>query len=448
MRYASASVVLALGAGYVATGKFGLAALAAVALTLTVGLLAGTHWLALLCGVPAFYFPAPALSDRWAGPSPLLVAGVSTTVLVVAFALFRPNRAPLGAALVPASLLALFGVVQGDVSATLRSEFGLACIWFAASYLGAALAKDRRALERFVWILVPSGILTILECVGTPNFWNEMLGATRYSHWPTFAGLHRGMGTLGHPLPASAAFASFAALSYGLGGRSRSFTMLSVLYALSAVATLSRTALVVLVIMFLCSLLIAPNDVTRRRLIVNGSLMVVIVAIALLTTPITESFSERGASSDNSGREASVKILAEALTSDPGGLIFGEGFRGASGYLRTHGGNVATGLEFSDVFDNQLITSVYDFGMLPMAMLLSFMIFAVRHSSRDDRFIFLPPLVGTVTACVFFDGLYWPVSGFLLFLFTGALSQGTAVARSWTEVPGLRRSRVERLPVR
>ena len=408
------------GGAYLVSQGRGVDAVAAIVVLSAAVFFARSRWLVSLCAMPALLIPVVALphDTRLFGVHPPQVVALLTVVLVgVSLAVEQRSRPSLWA-LAPALLLAVFGLFGGSLSSDLGGEWSLVVLWLAASALGSIASKDLRYLKALTYLGAPVAAFAIFECLGLPNYWNRLTGASRFATtFSTFGGLHRAMATFGHPIPASVVFASLALSAITLRER-RGVPWLAALYAVACFATLSRTGIVALAAGGAMTVLFPPEPKARGR---AASVLAVafIGAVVLATSPLSGSLGQRLNQQTNAGRVASLAILGHSLSTNPASLLFGGGFNGAHSYLASLGGNTATGLPDADIFDDQLVTGIYQYGVVPLMLVVLLIVAGIATSPAWQRAVAVPPLVATAVAFLFFDGLYWHSASFVLFFFIG-----------------------------
>jgi len=406
-------------AAYLASHGRGVDAVAAIVMLWAAVVAARSRWRVALCAMPALLIPAIAMPAgyRLFGVHPPQAVALLTVVFVGVSLAVEPRHRPSLWALAPALLLAVLGVVGGSVSGDLSAEGSLAVVWLAASALGSIAGRDLRYLKALTYLGSPIAAYAILECLGLPNYWTRLTQANLFAtSFGTFGGLHRAVATFGHPIPASVIFASLALLAITLRER-RGVPWLAALYGVACLSTLSRTGIVALAAGGAMMVLFPREPMARARAALVIAVAFIGVAV-LATSLLSGSLGERITQQDNAGRAASLSILGHSLSSDPASLLFGGGFRGAGSYLASIGGNTATGLP-SQIFDDELVTGIYDYGLVPLALVVLLVIAGIATTPARLRAVALPPLVATAVGFLFFDGLFWHSASFMLFFFIG-----------------------------
>jgi len=382
--------------------------------------------LALACSVlPVSLLPVFAMTSptRVAGMSLSTAVGLLTLAVVITALIGDRPLLAYTRSLSPVLILVVVGLATSTpVTDTLKANLGLICVWIAGSLAGAGFASRPEQLQALLWLLAPTAVLAVLECIGLSNFWATATHATLFAAWPTFAGLHRAFSTFGHPVVAGSLFAMlFVMTTTTRPGHS---IWLTSLYGAATVATLSRSAFLAVGVGVAVAFILAPRG--RKPTLVAVTVFATVVLVALVAlSGLGAALSARFSQNDNAGRVQSLAIAEASLLSHPGSVLFGGGFNGAADYFQSIGGNALTGAATGTLVDNEAITALYDFGLIAILAFISLVAYFAAQNSRQGRYMFLPPLA-TLTAALFaFDGLSWLSTGFFFFLCVGAVSEPT-----------------------
>ena len=431
--------VCALSAGLITGLGYGLYVFGLIVIAIVFAIGVRRPWGVVLCVLPIALFPTEAMTIvKIHGISvALLVGGIDALMLVVALAT-RPGRKVGIAVLIPACV-ALFGAAEGGVSSTLHHQLGLIIAWLSGAALGTVISAEQKRLAALLWILSPTALLVILETVGLPLWWANATHETAFIALATeqTGSLTRGFGTYGHPIPAGAICASLALLA--LTSRPRRWQWLTALYALACVATLSKSAFIALAVGLCVAVITSPHE--RRRRVVAVAIAVCALAVGGVTipSPVSRALAARATANDSSLRDSTLQVAGNSIDHHLGSLLFGGGFSGATEYFSALGVNTLYETHVSTVVDNEAVSFMYDFGLVPLALVLvGFAWLCWRSSTQEVRRLYLPSLAALASTFAFFDGLTWQNTSFMFFLFMGA----AVTPRSPRSVPfGLTQSR-------
>ncbi|MDO9355469.1 MAG: hypothetical protein Q7T55_17340, partial [Solirubrobacteraceae bacterium] len=289
-------------------------------------------------------------------------------------------------------------------------------LWLGGIVLGACLAAVPSRITILGFGLLPPALLIFWELTGRGNFWAQRLGTTEFADLGQLENATRAFSTFGHPLIAGAVFAVVGALLLAEGSR-RSLPLAVVMFGAS-MGTVSRSALLaVAIVVFVVAIQSAKNPLragTRLILPLVGALVLISVIPGLkdsVTTRVSGGVGPqvvRGYALDSIRSDAEVR---------PGQLLVGGGLGAARDKISAVGGRVGS----LETFDNQYVTSVYDYGVLPLLIASGLVVVGLRKSR--SLMLGLPAVLATLIAVFFFDGFYTLPVGFF-----GALAFGVALA--------------------
>lgn len=416
---------------------------------LGVGVLAGTGnglplvALFVLCAVAIWAAPRPAVlplimfgvlilptpaitTERFHGIPPATSLGVATLGAVLFLWLRQRRLSPeIGIpkyALASLLILLVASIAQLGLSdyAQIKDVYQNASFWLAGLLLGSVVASDDRMTLNLGVAALPLAFLAIAELfLKTGNLWGKAIGATGYEN--ITAHTFRAVSTFGHPLVAGATLTTIAFLVINRPARDRSI-LFSVLVA-GGVATVSRSTYVGL----FAGLLVHFAGSNRNRSQLIGAIIVTAAAIWLMLAVIPSlntSFDSRilGAGTQTESiRLNSYRIVANDFTQGNSELLTGRGIGGSVEYLARTGENLGF-----NTYDNQYITSIFDSGLMVILLVATLIVTGIVRSRPNARM--LAPFVVSAATMLFFDGLYWPVTG-LLFWMTVALASTPQTAR-------------------
>jgi hypothetical protein len=400
-----------------------------IGVAVTVAALGATRsWGLAACAAPVLLVPVPAMQHDTVGPVPLgpLIA-VSSLLYACVLFLVQRRRARMdpvvGAAAAATALIALTSAAVGG-EPVVEASVTLLAVWAAGLLLGVLAADDPRRVRPLLVLLVPIALLALADAVLGRNIWEALTGPSRLSGAPS--GLTRARATFGHPLVGGALFC-LAGLLALTAPTVRGRTALTVLLLLAAMLTVSRAAMIGLLV-GLGAYAMASGASRRRVALV--ALVGTVGLTALLAVPSLDRFQSTFSARivegrlERDARSSALQTLAEDLQERPVDLVVGSGLRAAQGQLRRRGGN--RGL---NSYDSQYITFVYDLGLVPTAAIIAVLALAVvRSHRRHPTLLWAPLLAGTVMFAVF-DGLYWFSTALLFWLVVGWATADPGLAR-------------------
>ena len=377
-------------------------------------------WGPALGALPIALFPPNAMTVTTIHGIPVsLVIGVVSAAAVGLCLAARGGLPLVGPLFVPVVLFG-FGAIEGGLRATLHVEAGTLLAWCAGAALGAVIATAPEVLSALMWLLLPTALLIMWQSVGMPNVWASASHADLFLSVSALGTLSRGFGTYGHPIPAGAICASLALAA--LTSKVRHWEILSVAYGIATVATLSRSALVAGGVGAISIIAMAPGGV-RRRAVLGGCVAAVAVAAAVvIPSPLSSALATRVNAADNAGRVQSLQLAERSIDQHFGSVLFGGGFQGAQAYYAAVGGDYATGSQSGTLVDNGAISAMYDFGLVPILVVLVGVAWFAERATAFQRRAFVPPLLALAASFLFFDGLSWLNTSFFFFMFLGALA--------------------------
>jgi hypothetical protein len=306
------------------------------------------------------------------------------------------------------------------------NSYQLSLFWAAGLLLGSVLASDRRTTGQVGLLALPLALLALVElALNRPNLWGDIVGAHLYESTATYGNQLRATSTFGHPVVAGVALIIMAFVAFTYPSRFR--TLLFSVIVAGAVATVSRSALVGLAV----GLLVCFAGARHRRVQTIASVFATAAMVWLvinLIPALRTSFTARVQGSSTHAERVrlnSLHTLEASLAHGEAAVFTGRGLGGSIDYLAQTGGN----LGFA-VYDNQYVTSIYDSGILVVLLVTCLIVAGIRRARPGWRL--LSPLAASVAAFFFFDGLYWPVTGFLFWLTVGLATTRRAAPEGLT----------------
>jgi hypothetical protein len=399
-------------------------------------------WGPALCALPVALFPPVAITVTKVHGVPVSdVVGLASAAMLLPYLrwLSVPN---LGRALALPAMIAVFGTIEGGLRFSLDHQTGLILSWLAGAALGAAIRRDRSVGNSLLWLLAPTAALTILQFVGVPDFWAKLTHATLNLSSVSVGTVSRGFGPYGQPVPAGAACACLCALTATL--KPRYWRVLTGLYLMGTVATLSRSAIIALGVAAVAMVVLESGPSRRRALLRTLAVALIAGAAVAVPSPLSRAFSTRLSTADSSGRVDSLELVDASVTQHFGSVLFGGGFAGAENYLASIGGEFLTGDQSGTLVDDEAVSFVYDFGVVPLMLTVCILVWLFARCDPNIRRIMVPPFLAVITTFGFFDGLQWLSTGFLLFVFVGGIAAAgppvAAASQSATEASARRRT--------
>lgn len=419
---APAALVLAtaIGLGVVVVRSSPPLVLGGVAIALYVAVALNTRWGLAISVLPALYVPAPAMYVTAVGPLSLsmliAIAAVGAPVLTMLQRRTLTDVSPAAlAAIAVLCMTALAGATLAGRSA-LQSTLVLTLMWIGAFLGGAVYGSDRRQIGRLLLAATPIALLALFEATSGSNPFLTFLGDVRFST-DQASGLHRSLATFGHPLVAGAMFAALAMLS--LTTQLRSGWVLAMLFFAASATTVSRSAAIGIAVAVVVFLLQQRAQRGRVIAVIAVAIAGAVIAASQLTL-VRDSFENRvlSASYAQTARTNGLDVLKDDVLYRPTTILFGDGFRSTQQELHDRGGNAGV-----STYDDQVVTLVYDVGLLATALGLLIGAFAVLRGSVVARRVAAPPLAGLAAMLLFFDGLYWFSTAALFFILYGIATQ-------------------------
>jgi hypothetical protein len=293
-----------------------------------------------------------------------------------------------------------------------------ALIAFAGVLFGTTLSVTREGRTALAYASLPLAALAFAEILGLHNPWPALVHSTTFLNLSEEAGALRGQSTFGQPLIAGGCLAAMAALA--LQSESRWATGLAVLISGGALATVSRSAIIGIAAALTMSVLVGP--LRQRRLLVCSAAAICGVLLVTLVPSLRASFSARTSNplyTDQTVRDYGITELKHDWQTNTAELLFGGGTPTVSDKLESIGG--VTGYY---IFDDQYITSVYDLGLIPLAVLAVLILTALMRASPRALRLGLPAMTVVAVIMFFTDGLDWLSLGFVAWLTLGLASSG------------------------
>ncbi len=369
----------------------------------------GFEWTTLLAAILAIIVLIPI--NRYALPGalpfeiePYRLAVAAAIALWVCALLIDPRvrlrssgfEAPL-ALLVAATLASV--IVNGDRVAQLSGDVAKS-LTFLASFLlfffmFVSVVRTRRALDGLIMLLVGAGALvaalTIYESRSGYNVFDHLqqfvpvLNLTGSPYVPERGGLARAYGSGQHPIATGAAFVILIPLAiYLMKSQARKvlWGASCVLLLLGALATISKTSVVMLVALLIVYLWLRPRETKRLWPLIIPLLVVVHIALPGTIGSLKSSFFPEGGliaeNSENAGYRGSARLadVGPALDEFQQQPFVGKGY----GTLI-----VEEGRANAPILDNQWLGTLLEIGAVGVIAWLWLLCRAVRLLGRRAR---------------------------------------------------------------
>jgi hypothetical protein len=278
--------------------------------------------------------------------------------------------------------------------------------FFVLFYVVVSLVRSRAHLDRLIALLVGSGtvvaLCAIVESRTNFNVFNHLGKAFPFLtyHDPSSVGLTtstldrsgrlRVFASAEHPIELAAVLVMLIPLAFYLAkvtGRRRWFLMAGVL-GLGALATVSRTGVIMMVVAGLVLLWLRPADVKRFLPLLVPAVCALYFALPhTLGTFYSAFFPKQGLIADQqqAGQQCQCGRLAEfgpAIREWSGHPLFGEGF---GSRIVSYADAVRLGVKKARLLDDQWLGSLLETGVLGVAGLLWLFIRSIRRMSRIAR---------------------------------------------------------------
>jgi hypothetical protein len=373
-------------------------------------LIARRRWGGFAVVAPVFLDANPP--EKYGIPGSLQLA-LLTLVLAVVFwdkigrpAIARPPLLTAG----------VFGIVllgtNIGAGAGVDNALWLVLLAFAGVLYGHALQVSSEARASLAVFSIPLALLPIGEILGLHNPWPDLVHSG-YAQASLETGALRGQSTFGQPLIAGGCLAAMAALAFQ--SKVRHATPLALVLACGAVATVSRSAIIGLAVGLTVAVIIGPHRLMR---LAQTMVIVIVGAVALVVVPpLHTSFVNRTSNPDFTNQTvrnyALTRIRAD-WAHQPMTLLIGRGTQGSYTLLHAIGG-----VNGGFIFDNQYVTAVYDFGLLPLICVIGVMLFALSRGRSAGIRRGLPAFAVVVVVMFFTDGLGWMSLTFVAWLVFG-----------------------------
>ncbi|MHB8691980.1 MAG: hypothetical protein ACYDHH_12110 [Solirubrobacteraceae bacterium] len=277
-----------------------------------------------------------------------------------------------------------------------------------AIVFGTCLARSKAARKSLIWGCLPLAIFAYAELAGLhnplPGLEGELQQIVRTS---IAAGSTRSQSTFGSPLIAGDCLAALGALA--LYSRARFSALIALVYGGAALTTVSRSALLGLAAAMLCGLVISGQR-SRRALQMLGIVVAAVllsIAIPSLNSSVTNRITSLSVTDGNLYSQQLVRYfgvnqLSHDLHTDPTSLMFGKGAAASRAILAAR-----EDVPGYDIFDNAYISTIYDFGIVPGAVIALLVVSGLCTSSIESLRLGLPALACTAVVMYFADGNYW-----------------------------------------
>ena len=380
---------------------------------------ARSRWRNALPFLPLALLPLPAMTLARVGPVslawllPVLVVLAAAWVIITSRVRPQPDLVMLIALLLLIAQVTLAPFTGGAGNSTAAVQ--AAIVWLAGFTIGSAFGGDDRQAVLLAQVAVPLGALAIVEQFAFRFTYSRAITATNYLDLGTSGGDVRAISTFGHPLVAGACLVTLGVLA--LSTRAQSRWLVAAVLLGGALSTVSRSGILGGIAGVL-ALLVTVGQRARRRLLRAAAVLVGVVLLVLaISGQVRHTFDDRilGASSQGQQiRQNSLAVVESDFNSNASALLFGGGLGAAEHRLAALGGNLGF-----PVFDNQYVTGIYEFGLVPLLLLLVSMVWAIARAPSGARRLGLPALITIAVTFGFFDGFGWPVAGFLLWYLVG-----------------------------
>lgn len=417
------SAPLLIFLGWLVAEGHGVKMLAVAFVVLLPMLTVRTRWAVSFAVAPILLYPVTALSSPKVIDT-LTVGPLVATYLAVNVILIRrvrhqsttPSRIALAGLLTLICVSFVESVYSGN--GTFGHSVTTFSFWISAFYLGSIIADDTEQFATLGIFAIPLAGLSLWQTATGSNPYNHLVGALHFASVETYEGLQRSTSTFGHPLVAGAAL-TILAFAATVGRRGK--YPVAVFVLLGAVVTVSRSALLGMVVILVVAI---AQGAARRRIVITFVVIAAAIFITVLALPRFASSLE-GRLFNQAGKEVArsegPKELFRALSSDPLSVAFGEGIGTTTRKLTATGGVGSV-----NTYDDQFIDSTFDVGFIPMLAALCMLGFAIAKAERERRMRFLPVVGGAIVMLLFFDGLSWPSYAVLFWLMLGALTARSA----------------------
>lgn len=271
--------------------------------------------------------------------------------------------------------------------------------------LGGTLI-DQKARRALVVLGAGLALVAMAEAVGLPNPWVSVLGATRYIDLSNVKGATRASSSFGHPLIAGACLMMLAMFALTLRGRGTA--LLTLILLVGAASTVSRSALVGGAIGLIAFAGLSRTGERARALLLIAAVGTTAVVALAFVPSVRSSFSNRVGNANTTKEQAvrlnTFNIVEGDWKDNTSRLLVGQGIGSGGRYLVARGGN-AKGYT---IFDNQYATSLYDTGLVVLAVFAVLALLAIADGTGDGRRAGLPALIVGAVVLAFVDGLFWP----------------------------------------
>jgi hypothetical protein len=375
----------------------------------------GRPWGSGAVAMPVLLLPGVATRGGIAGGTQLAILTLLLAAMFWANGAGRPKLSPFALALpvLMTGLLVLLAIgYGGDAQDALR----LGLLGVAGVMLGACLFANHEAWLAIGCLAVPIALLALAEIAGFHNPWPHLVHADTFTSLSVQDSAHRAQSTFGHPLIAGGIFATLAALMTFHPSRWR--YLIIPIVAGGALATVSRSAL----LGSACATAVALTFSGQAR----GKLLLQVVTIVVtawvlvsqvpqLHTSIASRITQQRYVQQDI-RAAGLDKLKTDLNEHTGALLVGGGPGESARQLKAIPGAYTT------YFDNQYITSVYDFGLLPIVAGLALLGLALYAGVPRANRYGLPALMAVAVVFAFTDGLYWGSLGLVAWVCVGFAS--------------------------
>lgn len=309
-----------------------------------------------------------------------------------------------------------FGLSWRHGGEDLQQAAWISIMPFTGLVFGACLASSPTARKAFGYGCVPLALLAYGEVAGFHNPWPHLVHSTNFLALSQRVSAKRAQSTFGHPLIAGGCFAGVSALM--LYSRTRYSTLVAAILAGGALATVSRSAIIGLAFAVALGILIGR----RRGSQILQALTIIIIAFVVAThvPALKQSIVNRTTGqtyTEQPVRKYALYRLHNDYNEHPTTLLFGGGVGTAERDLTNVGG-----INGYFIFDNQYVTSIYDYGILPMLAVALLIAYAITKAGKEARRLGLPALAAVAAVMFFVDGGEWLSLGFFAWATVGIAS--------------------------
>jgi polysaccharide biosynthesis protein PslJ len=298
------------------------------------------------------------------------------------------------------------GIEANGVTSTVVKTLTFFASFFILFYVVVSLIRRRDQLDGFIKLLVASGailsIAALIEARMDYNVFNHLSSALPFLkyHDPTTVGLTtnsldrsgrlRVYGSAEHPIELSAVLVMLIPLAFYLAKSSgrRIWFLLAGVLGLGALATVSRTGVVMIVVVGLVLLRLKPADVKRfLPLLVPALCAVYFMLPNTLGSFYAAFFPKQGLIADQSNIAVGNQAYADGRLADIGPSLhewaqkplFGQGF---GSRIVSRDDATRLGVTPARLLDNQWLGSLLETGFVGICALLWLFIRAIRKMTR------------------------------------------------------------------